>query len=392
MRVAIVHHWFVTQGGGERVAEVLGDIFPNADVFTLISEQGQIPAGLSGRHLTNSFLQSIPLATRVHRHLLPLYPLAVSHLDLTAYDLVISSDSGPVKGVVTRPDAIHVCYCHSPMRYLWDGYQDYLLSMPWFAKLPFALSARCVRKWDYAAAQRVTYFVANSKYVADRILRNYGRSSEVIHPPIDTNRGFIAKSSKDYYLAAGRLVPYKKTGILIEACNRLGRRLRVGGVGPEFNRLRQIAGPTIEFVGKLGTADLWREYANCRALLFAADEDFGMVPLEAQACGRPVIAYGKGGSLETVRARESQANPTGVFFRDQTADSVAEAILTFEFEEARFNPATIQNHARQFDTSVFVQRMRQFLAKVAPGVIMPGDSLSAGADAPPFIYTSSDLL
>jgi glycosyltransferase involved in cell wall biosynthesis len=367
VRVAIVHHWFVTQGGGERIAEVLGGMFPDADVFTLVSDPEHLPAGLRGRRLTNSLLQKIPGARRMHRHLLPFYPLAVRSLDLSAYDLVLSSDSGPVKGVITREDAVHVCYCHSPMRYLWDGYEDYFRSMPWFAKLPFALSARYVRRWDYAAAQRVTHFVANSQYVAGRIQRNYGRSSEVIHPPIDAERGFFAESPGDYYLAAGRLVPYKKTEILIEACNRLGRRLCIAGVGPELNRLRRMAGPTIEFAGKLSTPDLWRAYGECRALLFAADEDFGMVPLEAQACGRPVIAYGKGGSLETVRSADSADGATGVFFFEQTPESVAQAILAFEAEEHRFDPRAIQAHARRFDTSVFVERMGKFLTKVAPG-------------------------
>lgn len=377
MRVAIVHHWFVTQGGGERVAEVFSSIFPQADIFTLISAPEQLPPGLAEKNIKNSLLQKIPRSTRIHRHLLPLYPLAVEQLDLTAYDLVLSSDSGPVKGVITHPDAVHVCYCHSPMRYLWDGYHEYLASMPLLVKLPFALSAHYVRNWDYAAAQRVTHFVANSHYVARRIRHYYGRSSEVIHPPIDTHRGFLSQSPKDYYLAAGRLVPYKKTEILIEACNHLARRLRVAGVGPELNQLRRIAGPTIEFAGKLSTPELWDSYANCRALLFAADEDFGMVPLEAQACGRPVIAFGKGGSLETVCAEFEQdygnspsgGRATGVFFALQTVESAAQAILRFEADEAKFVPSLIQDHARRFDTSIFIEQMQQYLREVAPGSI-----------------------
>lgn len=372
MRVAIAHHWFVTQGGGERVAEVLAGIFPDADIFTLVSTSEQIPGGLLGRRITNSFLQRIPGSRRIHRHLLPFYPSAAKRLDLTEYDLVLSSDSGPIKGVTTRPDAIHICYCHSPMRYLWDGYDDYLRSMPWFAKLPFALSARHVRRWDYAAAQRVTHFIANSRYVAGRIERNYGRSSEVIHPPIDTSRGFLAEGPKDYYLAAGRLVPYKKTEILIQACNQLERRLRVAGVGPELEPLRRIAGPTVEFTGKLNTKELWDAYAHCRALLFAADEDFGMVPLEAQACGRPVIAYGKGGSLETVKGSTEKGligGATGIFFGQQTSESLAEAILRFEAEENAFRPEQIQTYARSFDTEIFIERMREFIRKTVPGAL-----------------------
>lgn len=369
MRIAIAHHWFVTKGGGERVAEVIGSIFPDADVFTLLSEPEQVPPGLAGRHLTNSFLQRIPGSRQFHRHLLPLYPLAAKRLDLTAYDLVISSDSGPIKGVATRPDATHICYCHSPMRYLWDGYDDYLQSMSSVVKLPFALSAKYVRRWDHAAAQRVTHFIANSNYVAARIQRNYGRQSTVIHPPIDTSRGLLASQTEDYYLAAGRLVPYKKTEILIQACNRLGRRLRVAGVGPELERLRRIAGPTIEFVGKLSETELWNTYARCRALFFAADEDFGMVPLEAQACGRPVIAYGKGGSLETVRGHGQGSEATGIFFDQQTPESLMHAMEEFEAQEGNFHPVAIRAHARKFDTNVFIEHMKEFLAQVAPQAV-----------------------
>ena len=369
MRMAIVHHWFVTQGGGERVAEVFAEMFPEADVFALVTDPQFIPKAIAERGVTSSFLQRIPQAKRFHRYLLPLYPLAVEQLDLTPYDLVLTSDSGPVKGVLTRPDAVHICYCHSPMRYLWDGYYPYLRSMPFLAKLPFAVASHYVRNWDYVAAQRVDRFIANSNYVASRISRYYRRESTVLYPPIDTSRGFLADAPEDYYLAVGRLVGYKRTELLIRACNRLGRRLRIVGSGPENARLRSIAGPTIEFLGHLSTEDLWEEYAHARALLFAAEEDFGMVPLESQACGRPVIAFGKGGALETVIARNSpvrgqmpRVSPvTGAFFYEQTPEAVLEAIQDFESREADYSPEAIQLHARQFDTTHFVQRMRNLL-------------------------------
>ena len=232
----------------------------------------------------------------------------------------------------------------------------------------FSLSAHYVRSWDYQAAQRVTYFIANSEYVSRRISRYYGRASTVIHPPIDTEKAFIAEEPEDYYLAVGRLVPYKRTEILIEACNRLGRDLRIVGDGPEMKRLRSIAGPTIRFLGKLSGSDLWRTYAHCRALLFAADEDFGMVSLEAQACGRPVVAYGKGGSLETVRGYPDRAvrhpisDATGLFFYDQTAAAVAAAIVRLEAVENEFSAQAIQDHARQFDTSIFIEKVRRFVS------------------------------
>jgi len=374
LRIAVVHHWFVTQGGGERVAEVIAQMFPSADIFTLICSPEFVPAGIKGRRLTASILQRIPGAKKAHRHFMAAYPFAVEQLDLSAYDLVLTSDSGPMKGVITKPGAVQICYCHSPMRYLWDSYHTYAAEMRSAVRWPFSISAHYVRNWDYLAAQRVTSFVANSRHVAARIRHYYGRDSTVIYPPIDTKRGFLTTSPKEYYLAVGRLVSYKRTDLLIEACNRLGRRLRVVGVGPELKRMRGIAGPTIEFAGALGVNDLWNTYANCRALLFAAEEDFGMVPLEAQACGRPVIAYGKGGALETVRGYACDStpiqSPTGMFFKDQTVDSLTATMSRFEAIESAFSPAEIQNHARSFDTQEFIDRMYAFIAKTCPNFPM----------------------
>jgi glycosyltransferase involved in cell wall biosynthesis len=236
--------------------------------------------------------------------------------------------------------------------------------MPALAKVPFALAAHYVRNWDYMAAQRVTRFVANSNYVAGRIARYYGRESTVLHPPVDTERGFIANTPADYYLAVGRMVPYKRTEILIEACNRLRAPLHIVGSGPEIARLRAMAGPTIKFLGALNNNDLWQTYAHARALLFAAEEDFGIVPLESQACGRPVIAYGKGGALETVRGHANSApgQATGVFFPEQTPESVMAGIRYFESVELDFTPEIIRKHAQEFDTALFVERLHEFLA------------------------------
>ena len=364
----------MSQGGGERVAEILAGMFPQADLFSLVVSPDGLPSSLAQRPVASSILQKIPGAWRFHRHLLPLYPFAVEELDLTPYDLVISSDSGPVKGVITRQDAVHVCYCHSPMRYLWDGYHAYKSGMPRWARLPFSVAAHYVRNWDYLAAQRVTRFVANSRYIARRINSYYGRESEVIYPPVDVYRGYISEPS-DYYLAAGRLVPYKRTEILIQACNQLRRRLRVLGSGPELNRLRRLAGPTIEFESRVSTDQLWSAYAHCRALLFAAEEDFGMVPVEAQACGRPVIALGRGGSLETIRVPgASRGIPgerpvsTGIFFKEQTPQDVVNAILQFEAGEQTFSPAAIQEHAAGFNTANFVTEFSRLIKEAVPGM------------------------
>ncbi len=364
MRVALLHHWFVTRGGGERVAECLGALFPTADLFTLVAEPQAIPAGLAGRTLHTSFLQRIPWARRFHRHMLPLYPAATESLDLRGYDLVISSDSGPVKGVRLEPGAMQICYCHSPMRYLYDGYDAYRAGMGGVTRALFTATAARVRRWDMAAAGRVTDFIANSQYVADRIARCYGRESTVIPPPIDLSRA-RRRSPENHYLAAGRLVPYKRTELMIAACQQLGRSLRIVGAGPEMARLRRLAGPETTFVGEAATDDLWDEFARCRALLFAADEDFGMVPLEAQACGRPVIAYGAGGSLETVRASGPQ--PTGLYFEQQTAASLAQAILRFEAAEQSFSPDAARHWAESFRTEIFLDRVRAHVRKVLPG-------------------------
>lgn len=379
MRVAVVHHWFVTRGGGERVAECIAALFPRAEIFTLLSSGEGLPDTLRRRAVHTSILQRIPGATGYHRHLLPLYPAATEGLDLRGFDLVLSSDSGPVKGVRLSPGAIHICYCHSPMRYLWDGYESYRAGMGPLTRAAFTATAGRVRRWDAAAASRVTHFVANSRYVADRIRRCYGREAEVLQPPIDLHRAVAVEGEapQEHYLCAGRLVPYKRTEILMEACRRLGRRLRIAGTGPEQGRLERMAsrsGAEVEFTGELPSPELWREYARCRALLFAADEDFGMVPLEAQACGRPVIAYGAGGSLETVRA----AGPafTGMYFSEQTAESAAEAIVRWERErEAQFRPENARVWAAEFATPLFLERYRALVLRHVPQAA--GDAISA---------------
>src|SRR6201993_36003 len=372
-RVALVHHWFVSFAGGERVVDTIASMFPSADIFTLFLDEEKLSPALRGRKITSSFLDRIPGARRVHRHCLPLYPLAVEMLDLSGYDLVITSDSGPMKGVVTDLDATHICYCHSPMRYLWDGYSAYRRDMSSISKFVFELTSHYVRNWDYVAAQRVDHFIANSRYGAQRIHKYYRRQSTIIHPPIDTSRSYLANSHDDYYLAVGRLVPYKRTDVLIGACQKLGRKLVIVGDGPEKERLKKSAGKNVEFVGETADEQLREIYARCRALLFAADEDFGMVPLEAQSFGRPVIAYGKGGSLETVVGayppiEQGQTDEldgiTGLFFEEQTADSLANAILAFECAEHLFAPEDIQSHARRFDTSVFVERLHNYIGWV----------------------------
>jgi glycosyltransferase involved in cell wall biosynthesis len=377
VRVAVVHHWFVTRGGGERVAECIAALFPRAEIFTLVASPAGLPETLAGRTIHTSFLQRLPLGRTHHRHFLPLYPAATERMDLRGFDLVLSSDSGPVKGVRLSPGAVQICYCHSPMRYLWDGYEAYRAGMGGLTRAAFTATAGRVRRWDAEAAKNVSYFVANSRYVADRILRCYGREAQVLPPPIDLYRAASVASEApgDHFLCAGRLVAYKRTEILIEACRRLGRRLRIAGTGPEEQRLRRLAAGDgrVEFLGELSNEDLWKEYARCRALLFAADEDFGMVPLEAQACGRPVIAYGVGGSLETVRGVWSdqqdgvRGEMTGMYFGEQTPEAVAAAIEIWERRfEASFRPEDARRWASGFATPIFLERYRELVLSHVP--------------------------
>ena len=370
MRVAVLHHWFVTRGGGERVAECIAALFPRAEIFTLLAREQGLPETLRARTLHTSVLQRLPGARSHHRHLLPFYPEAVQSLDLRGFDLVLSSDSGPVKGVRLSPGAVQICYCHSPMRYLWDGFDAYRAAMGGVTRTVFTATAGRVRRWDAAAAARVTHFLANSAYVADRIRRCYDRQAEVLHPPIDLHRAaaVVQLTPGDHYLCAGRLVPYKRTELLMEACRQLRRPLRIVGAGPEEARLRRLAaesGAEVDFLGELPTDQLWAEYARCRALLFAADEDFGMVPLEAQACGRPVIAYGAGGSLETVQGNGPAA--TGTYFSEQTAASAAQAMESWEKDgERQFRPEDARAWAAGFATPLFLERYRALVLRYVP--------------------------
>jgi glycosyltransferase involved in cell wall biosynthesis len=336
-------------------------MFPQADIFVLFAEPESIPTSLRSHKITTSILNMSSLARKFSRQLFPLYPAAIELFDLSEYDLIITSDSPPIKGVRTRPGQLHICYCHTPGRFIWDSHASFKESLPLLARPFFSLLTWYVRRWDWRAAQRVQVFVANSHFVAKRIKTFYQRDSVVIHPPCNTTAGFIAEGHRDYYLHVGRHVGAKRIELLIEACNRLGRKLLVAGTGREEQALRRIAGPTIKFLGRVEEFELPELYAHCRALLFAAEEDFGIVPIEAQSYGRPVIAYAAGGALETVRTAESGETPTGIYFQEQTVESVMEGILRFEEAEETFDPKAIQEFSRTFDSEVFVRKMRKLI-------------------------------
>ena len=364
LKVAIVHYWFMGFTGGEKVVEALAEIFPQADLFALVARPECLPETLRSHRLTTTFLQHIPGSRRWHRHLLPLQPFALEQMDLSGYDLVISSESGPAKGVLTSASACHICYCHSPMRYLWDMYHNYTRSMNPVTRSFFSATAHYVRMWDLASASRVDYFVANSHHVASRIRKHYRRDSSVIHPPVNVAAGYVSDHIDDYYLYVGRLIDYKRVDLAIQACRRLGRRLRIVGEGNQYKVLRRMAGPETEFLGHLHDNDLQKCYAHCRALLFPGEEDFGMVPVEAQSFGRPVIAYARGGATETVRGVSTSGSPevsTGVFFESQTADSLIEAIREFESVEHLFDPRFIRASVEPFSEGRFKISMKEFV-------------------------------
>lgn len=354
MKVAILHYWFLLNGGGEKVVSALMKIYPDADVFCLFADKNSLPEGVPADRIHCSFLDSIPFSHKMNRALMPFYPAAVGGFDFSGYDLVISSDSPPIKAIVTPPETAHISYCHTPGRYIWDLAPAFQAKLPKLAQPLFAVLASQARLSDFAAAQRVDHFIANSRYTQKRIRAYYRRDSTVIYPPVDTAAGYLSSSPSDYYLSTGRLHPAKRIDLLIKACNRLGRWLVIAGTGPEEKYLKSIAGPTIEFVGRVPDSELPALYANCRAFLFAADEDFGIVPIEAQSYGRAVVAYCHGGTLETVRVGDPYGKAdTGLFFIDQTVESVSDAVLRFERKEHEFVPARIQEHARSFDQSIF---------------------------------------
>jgi len=362
MRIALVVPWYTANGGAEKVDTAICELYPTVDVFALFCRQSSIPPQLAEYPIYSSFLQQIPAVERVYRPLMGLLPYAVESLDLSGYDLVITSEWACVKGVITDPHTVHVCYCHTPMRHIWDLYRSYLRDAAWWQRPVYAWTTKKLREWDYFAAQRVSHFVANSAYIQRRIAKYYGRTSTVIYPPVDIHNGYLSRSTEDYYLSVSRLNRTKRVDLLIQACNALGRKLIVCGAGPEEHALHQIAGKTIEFVGRVSDDQLRSFYANCRALLFAADDDFGIVPVEAQSFGRPVIAFGRGGVLETVRSgAPERGSDTGVFFSEQTPASVCDGMLRFESREALFDPNAIKRHAQQFGPERFRESFSQLI-------------------------------
>lgn len=377
MRIAIVTDWLDTFGGGERVLAHLHDMYPDAPVFTTVYRPEALPEEMRGMDVRTSFIERIPVVRQRHITFLPLMPLAFEQFDLSGFDVVVSLNSACSKGVITRPSTAHVCYCYTPCRYVWDLYHEYTRPQPHVARALFAPMAHWLRIWDRMAADRVDHFAAISHEVARRIRKHYRRDAEVIFPPVDVTRFTPVADPEDFYLVVSRLVSYKRIDLAVEAATRLGRPLVVVGAGPELRRLRAIAGPTVEFRGRLPDPEIAALYARCRAFLFPGLEDFGITPVEAQAAGRPVIAFGEGGVLDTVRH-----GATGMLFEEQGVDSLAQAIL--DFEARALDPTVCRRNAERFDASEFRRQMRatierELIRSRAPGgapdlVLAPGES------------------
>ena len=370
-RIALVHDYFIQMGGAERVAEAMHDSFPSAPMYTTVALPRSLPGRLRAADIRTSLLQKLPAMDRKFRHYFMLYPFAVEHFDLSPYDLIFSSSSGYAKGVRRRRNAIHVCYCHTPMRWVWR-YDDYV-ARERFGKgiralLPLALWG--LRKWDLRASQQPNYYIANSKLVAQRIRQIYGREAHVIPPPIDVNRFHMSNEIEDYYLVLSRLMPYKRIDLAIEACKRMNRRLIIIGDGPDRERLEKLADDRIEFLGRQPDQIVNYYAARCRALLFPGEEDFGMAPLEANAAGRPVIAYRGGGAVETI-----EEGKTGMFFDQPDSRALSTAIE--RFESMVWSQILLRRHAEKFDRNVFSFRVLQFLGSVAPSSC--SEELLAGA-------------
>jgi glycosyltransferase involved in cell wall biosynthesis len=362
MRVAIIHYWLVRIRGGEKVVDALCEMFPDADLFTHVYSKDQLTERMKRHHIRTSFIAKLPFAERLYQWYLPLMPIALEQLDLREYDLIISSESGPAKGVLTRPDSVHVCYCHTPMRYVWNMYLDYLGQTRGIARLIVPWLMHRLRIWDVQSAQRVDLFVANSRNTAHKIRKYYGRESIVIHPPVDVDAFSTVAEPEGYYLCVGELVRYKRFDLAIAAFNALRRPLTIIGDGEEYFNLKRLAGDTITFLGRRDLATLQYHLPRCLALVFPGEEDFGIVPVEAMAAGRPVIAFRRGGALETV-----VPGTTGVFFDSPTAEALAEAVVAFERSRAAFDSQKIRAHAQQFSREIFRERFTAAIADLTNG-------------------------
>jgi glycosyltransferase involved in cell wall biosynthesis len=369
LKVAIVHYWLVNMRGGEKVIEALLDIFPQAEIFTLVYDKSKISDKINAQKIHTSFIQKIPFGVSKYQHFFPLFPFAVEQFDLSKFDLVISSDSGFSKMALTNSTQKHITYCHTPMRYAWDKYFEYLNenNLGFIKKTAMRVFMHYVRLTDLASSFRVDGFIANSKTVAGRIAKHYRRDADVIYPPVDCAKYTVTDNSNDeihqdpFYLFVGQLIPYKKPDIAVKAFNELGINLIVAGCGQMEKELKKIAAPNIKFIGRAADDRLLNLYRNCEALIFPNEEDFGIVPVECMAAGKPVIALNCGGASETVIDGK-----TGVLFDNCDQHSLINAVKKFIAVKKNFKAGEIRNHALNFDTEIFKNKIKQYFENLKP--------------------------
>lgn len=365
LRVAVVHDWLTGMRGGEKVLEALLRLHPEADLFTLLHKEGSVSGTIADRNIHTSFIDSLPFKNKFYRHYLPLFPAAIETFDLHGYDLVISSSHCVAKGVIVPPGTPHICFVHSPMRYVWDMTSDYFpftlrdgKSGGFFNRFVFPFFANYLRTWDSASAHRVDRYITNSAFVKERVRRFYGRDAGVVYPPCIDQKDLRtpSQSREDFYIVVSALVPYKRVDLAVDAFSDSGRRLIVVGDGPEYKALKRRQQRNIEFAGKVPFAEIESLYSRAAGLIFPGVEDFGIVPVEAQAHGCPVIAYARGGALETVTPQ------TGVFFMEQTADSIRQAVETAA--KRIYRPENFRKNAARFTTETFLAKMRQEIKRL----------------------------
>ena len=363
LKIAVVHDWLTGMRGGEKVLEIIFEIFPNAELFTLLYNKGSVSPIIADRKIHTSFIDKLPFKSKKYRHYLPLFPTAIELFDFKEYDLIVSTSHCVAKGVRTPPNTLHISYVHSPMRYVWDMYEDYFGEdkIGFLQKMIIPPFANYLRMWDVTSSNRVDYFIANSKHVANRIQKYYRREASVIHPPVNTETYKKSDITEEFYLVISALVPYKKIDLAVDAFNQSDKSLVVVGEGPEKSKLLKLAKGNIKFVSGIKSTELNDYYSKCKALIFPGEEDFGIVPVEAQSCGKPVIAFARGGALETVIGYDGTNEKlcSGIFFVKQTTESLTSAIE--EFEKLEWDAGFINQHAQKFNRNRFKTDMSDFI-------------------------------
>ncbi|PHA56121.1 glycosyl transferase family 1 [Bacillus wiedmannii] len=365
MKIAIVHDWLVTYAGAEKVLEQMLEVFPEADLFSLVDFLDEKERGvIKNKEVSTTFVQKLPFAKKKYRNYLPLMPLAIEQLDLSKYDVILSSSHAVAKGVLTGPDQLHISYVHSPIRYAWDLQHQYLKEANLEKGLKGLLTKSIlhkIRNWDYRTANGVDYFIGNSRFIGRRIWKVYRRESEVIYPPVDISAFTLHEQKEDFYMTASRMVPYKKIDLIVEAFAHMpDKKLIVIGDGPDFEKIKAKAKSNVQLLGYQSFEVLKSHMQRAKAFVFAAEEDFGITPVEAQACGTPVITYGKGGATETVLDLNYE-KPTGLFFKEQTVESIVEKVNEFEKSYDKFIPSNCRENAIRFSPERFREEIRSIV-------------------------------